>query len=184
MPLYVISIDFSKAYDSLKRENLIDVLKDYKIHANTIGTLKNIYTGDWTNVMIGDQKIKMNVSSGIRQGCTASTTLFKLETYHIIELLEEEGRGFVDEMIKISVLFFADDGLILVRSVKDAERMIQLLVDQGDRSGLRINKDKSKILIFNSKSKPEIINGIKVTNELKYLGVTITDKKNCFKTQN
>ena len=35
-PLYVISIDFSKAYDSLKRENLIEVLKDYKIHANII----------------------------------------------------------------------------------------------------------------------------------------------------
>ena len=36
-------------------------------------------------------------------------------------------------------------------------------------------------MIYNSKEKPESINGIKVTNQIKYLGVTVTDKKNCFK---
>ena len=122
----------------------------------------------------------MNVSSGIRQGCTASTTLFKLVTYRIIELLEKEERGYVDKILKISALFFADDGLILTRSKEDAERQIQLIVEQGDSSSLRINKDKSSILIFNSKDRPEIINGIKVTDGIRYLGVTVTNKKNFF----
>ena len=123
LPLYVLSVDFSKAYDSLKRENVIEVLKKYKIHANIMEILKNVYTGDWTNIIIGDKKIKMDVSSGrpIRQGCTASTTLFKLVTYQIIELLEEDRKGFTNQFFKISVMFFADDGLVLTRSKRETE---------------------------------------------------------------
>ena len=44
LPLYVVVIDFSKAYNSLKRENLIRVLKEYKVHANIIEILKNVYS--------------------------------------------------------------------------------------------------------------------------------------------
>ena len=54
-------------------------------------------------------------------------------------------------------------------------------MEQGDSSGLRINKEKSSILIFNSKDRPEIINGIKVTDGIRYLGMTVTNKKKCFK---
>ena len=143
LPLIVISIDFSKAYDSLKRGNLIETLKEFKIHERIIGIIKKIYSGDWTNIDMGDKKIEMKVSSGIRQGCTASTTLFKLVTYKIIEMLEKEGKGFVDEALKISALFFADEGLVLTKSVKEAEELIKLLIEIGDISGLQINKDKS-----------------------------------------
>ena len=128
LPLLVISIDFSKAYDSLKRGNLIETLKDFKIHAKTIGIIQKIYSRDWTNIEIGDKKIEMKVSSGIRQGCTASTTLFKLVTYKIIEMLEEKGKGFADEALKLSALFFADDGLVLTKSVEEAKEILKLLI--------------------------------------------------------
>ena len=35
-PLYVIAIDFSKAFDSIKRDTLIQVLKKYIIHPKII----------------------------------------------------------------------------------------------------------------------------------------------------
>lgn len=54
----------------------------------------------------------MVVSSGIRQGCTASTTLYKLETFEIIKRVEELDRGFKNEFFKISSLFFADNGML------------------------------------------------------------------------
>ena len=49
--------------------------------------------------------------------------------------------------------------------------------------GLEINKDKSNILIFNMEDKPEEIEGIKVTESIKYLGIEIEGKKNMFKKQ-
>ena len=36
-------------------------------------------------IEMDERSIEMEVESGIRQGCTASTVLFKLITYRIIE---------------------------------------------------------------------------------------------------
>ena len=46
-----------------------------------------------------------------------------------------------------------------------------------------MNKDKSKIIIFNMTEAPQDIKGISVCNEIKYLGIKITNKKLCFKEQ-
>ena len=90
--LYVTAVDFSKALDSVKKDNLIGVLLDYQLHPNLIEVIVDLYTGDTTNIVLDkDKHSEMNVSSGIRQGCTASTTLFKLLTYKIIERLKDVG---------------------------------------------------------------------------------------------
>ena len=48
---------------------------------------------------------------------------------------------------------------------------------------MELNKDKSKILIYNNKEKIEEIQGIKTTNEIKYLGLTVTNNRDCFNNQ-
>ena len=55
------------------------------------------------------------------------------------------------------------------------------MVEVGKKCGLDINKDKSSILINNMKNKPEEIEGIKVVDNIKYLGLKIDDKRNMFK---
>ena len=83
-----------------------------------------IYTGDKTNIDLGEGlEQEIEITSGIRQGCTGSTTLFKLVTLLIIRKIEQEGRGFVNGQFKIGTLFFADDALVLAESVEDAERI-------------------------------------------------------------
>ena len=148
--LYVMSVDYAKAYDSVKRDSLINTLMDYKIHPNIIQVIAEIYTDDRTNIAIGDKGIDMAVTSGIRQGCTASTTLFKLLTYITIDALEKEG-GYQDENFKLSALYYADDGLIMARTEEEITKMIEVLVNLSNYTGLRINKEKSSIIIFNKK---------------------------------
>ena len=41
--LIVTSIDFRKAFDSIKRETLVEVLKEYKIHPLVIDSIAKIY---------------------------------------------------------------------------------------------------------------------------------------------
>ena len=53
----------------------------------------------------------------------------------------------------------------------------------GIEYGLEINTQMSKIIIFNMKQKPDTIGNIKVAEKLKYLGVTVNDKRNCFQVQ-
>ena len=152
-PLYVTAVDFAKAYDSVRRDALIETLKEYSVHSSLIELISNIYTDDTTAVKIGkDEKMKMSVSSGIKQGCTASTTLFKILTYTIIDTLEKKG-GFQDEFFKLSAFFFADDGLLISRSQEEMGGMINALIDLSHTTGLKINKSKSNVLILTVKCK-------------------------------
>ena len=48
--------------------------------------------------------------------------------------------------------------------------------------GLKINKEKSKILVYNSKEDIEEIEGIQVTDKIKYLGIIIDNKKELFQS--
>lgn len=77
--------------------------------------------------------------------------------------------------------YFADDGLILAQTKESVERAIDLLIKKGEETGLEISKEKSKIIIFNEKEVIEKIKDIEVTDTIKYLGVEINNKKNCFK---
>ena len=152
--LIVTSIDFRKAFDSVKRSALIEVMKEYRIHPKVIDAVADIYTGDKTNIDLGEGlEQEIEVTSGIRQGCTGSTTLFKLVTLLIIKKIEEEGRGFVNRQFKIGTLFFADDALVLAESIEEAKHNIKLLIETGKKCGLEINKEKSNILIYNMKDK-------------------------------
>ena len=80
-------------------------------------------------------------------------------------------------------LFFADDGLLLSQNKEKAIKNIKMLTEIAGECGLQINKDKSTVLIYNSKDQSEEIEGLKITKEIKYLGVSIINQKNCFKNQ-
>ena len=93
--LIVIAIDFKKAFDSVDRRRLVEVLIMYKIHPQVIDLIVRVYGGDETVISMLDREERVKVRAGIRQGCTASTVLFKLITFEIIRKLRERGRRFV-----------------------------------------------------------------------------------------
>ena len=125
----------------------------------------------------------INITSGIRQGCNGSSNLFLLVTYIIIERMYSCLNGINTNICKLVALFFADDGMILMQTLQEAEKSIQILSDIANDCGLSINKNKSNIIIFNSKNQPEYIEDIHVTTNITYLGVKIQNKKDCYKLQ-
>ena len=182
--LIVISIDFSKAFDSIKRSSLIEAMKKYRIHPNVINSVFNIYNGDSTQIYVNEEKItEITITSGIRQGCNGSTTLFKLVTFIIIDKLKKTGFGFKNEKFHIPLLFYADDGLLLSKNKDEAKKYIAALHDIARECGLEINKLKSNILVYNKKEEFQEIENIEVTDCVKYLGVKICNKKDCFLEQ-
>ena len=81
-------------------------------------------------------------------------------------------------------MLFADDGLMFAQSQNEMEAMIRVLTKASEECGLKINKDKSVILIFNDDNNdeyPKVIEGIPVTEETKYLGIKIVNKRDLFR---
>ena len=179
--LLVAAVDFRKAYDYIKREKLIEALKEYKIEPNIIECIKEIYTRDKTEITWSEGKnFEIKIQNGIRQGCTGSTTLFKLITYLIIKELEKTKMGYKDENLTLNTIFFADDGLQLSGSLEEAKMNINALKEVSKKYGLELNKEKSNFMIFNVNEEIKEIEGIKVVDKIKYLGVIINNKKLCF----
>ena len=84
--LIITAIDFSKAFDSVKRSKLIETLIKFHVHPQIIDIIAKLYTGDKTYLKLNEEiRKEIEITSGIKQGCTISTTLFKLVTYLIIK---------------------------------------------------------------------------------------------------
>ena len=62
--------------------------------------------------------------------------------------------------------------------IEDAKNNLKIVIQVSREFGLEINKEKSNVMIFNMKEQPEQIEGIKVVDRIKYLGIEI-DNKSC-----
>ena len=182
--LFVTAIDFAKAFDSVKRTKLIEMLKKYKVHPNIINSIVEIYREDSTKIKLNKNTEEViNITSGIRQGCTGSTTLFKLIAYEIAKELMATRLGFQTRQIYLPLLLFADDGLMLSQSQREMETMLEILIKASEKCGLTINKEKSAVVVYNSdESAHELkeMGAIPVVEEAKYLGVNIVNSKDIF----
>ena len=179
--LVVVAVDFKKAYDSIKREKVVEVLKSLKVPIEIIDMMKRGYIGDRTWIEVGDEDIMIEVDSGIRQGCTISPLIFKLITYKIIEEMNRRTRGVRVGGIKVSSLFFADDGMMLAEGVEEAKRTVRSLREEARKYGLGMNMEKSKCMMFNMEQEAVLeIEGMEVVEELKHLCVKIEGKRNLY----
>ena len=181
-PLFLTAIDYKKAFDSVDRAEMVEAMKLYKIDPKIIDATAQIYQGDSTTIKLNDRtEAVIDVTSGIRQGCNGSTTSFKIITYVIAKALTATGLGFKNDTVHIPVLLFADDGLVLTQTLQETEHLLTTLADISGKLGLQINRDKSAILIFNCKDQPQSIVDIPVVEQIKYLGVTVVNKKKLYK---
>ena len=132
-PLFYAFIDFKKAYDSINRERLIEVLIKYKINPHIINMIVQMYEGNKTTINLGKMKIPIEVTSGIRQGCSISTLLFKMVTFTIIEELNKSVSAYETGAYKGNSLLLADDVVLIANSEETLEKALDVLETEGGK---------------------------------------------------
>ena len=181
--LYILAIDFQKAFDSVDRKKLINILKNYKIDSKIIDIIYKIYKNDQTNLYLNSEEYaKINIETGIRQGCSCSGLLFNMITYFIIDQLQRSHRGYKDSDFLIPGIFYADDGIIMAHSRAELSNLLSIVEDSSRQCGLNLNRDKCKIICFNTEDRQQL-EGIQIVEEIRYLGITVQNKKRWFKNQ-
>ena len=77
-PLYLLFVDFEKAFDSVDREAMWRILRHYGIPDKIINMLKVQYEGFTCQVLHGGTMTEpIEVKTGVRQGCLLSPLLWK-----------------------------------------------------------------------------------------------------------
>ena len=175
------AIDFSKAYDSIDRGKIIEILTYYKIDCQIIDIVAEIYKNDLAKIKLGEgSEIDFEITNGIRQGCNLLPIIFKIITYRIIEEVQFEYKGFNYDDLKTNFIFYTDDGIFFEESIEKTRKTISYMTQESKKYGIAINIDKSSVLIYNIKQNIEETNRIKVETEMKYLGVKICNKRDIY----
>ena len=118
----------------------------------------------------------IEVTCGIRQGCSISTLLFKMVTFCIIEELEEQGTMYEIDRYKGNSLWLADDTTVIVNSIESLKTNMEIQKTSTKKFGLEINENKSKVMQVRGTEKPKEIGNFKVVDTIKYLGVNLGGK--------
>ena len=118
-------------------------------------------------------KETIEVTCGIRQGCSISTLLFKMVTFYIIEDMEKNGKIYSIDEYTGNSLWLADDATLIAGSKEDMEDNIKVLIQSTGKYGLKLNESKTKVLHVRGSEKIEKIGDYTVEEEVKYLGVNL-----------
>ena len=157
-PLHLAFIDFKKAYDSIDRRKLIEVLIEYKVNPKIIDLIVQMYRDDHTIIKIGEVSEKIEVTGGIRQGCCISTLLFKMVTFKIIEELRKEKKYKIGKFNDNSI-WLADDATLIAEDLGTLRNLLKCLGETGKKYGLEINEKKTKIMKVKGRDSLESIEG-------------------------
>merc|ERR1711895_56589 len=165
--MYFAFIDFKKAYDSIDRQKLIEVLISFNINPMIIELIVQMYQADSTIIKLGKMNKKVEVTSGIRQGCCISTLLFKLVKFRIIDDLRKKEKYRIRKFCDNS-LWLADDATLISEKLETLLELLDCLSEVGGKYGLEINKEKTKIMKIRGPDEEVDIGDYEMVKEAKY----------------
>lgn len=155
--VFVLFVDLTKAFDSVNHAVLIETLRRRLGLTNDdvfIKFVRNVYDGIRVKAKVnGHFSQSREQEVGIKQGCTLSPLLFIL----LFNLVDESLRTEIFEE-DVSKLDFADDVAILVRNMRDLEKVVRVLHRTFSVIGVIINQKKTMI----GYAPPTQAHGIKV----------------------
>ena len=154
IPVWIISLDLSKAFNRVHWPALWRALVDEGIPVHLVWILQCVYFGQCGEV-VGEmgQSRKFNITGGVRQGCVLSPRLFCA----VLQWAMREWRAEVGNMgfnlmdggpncPNLLDLRFADDILFFAQSRVETGNPLDALVKQLDRVGLLLNPEKTMVI--------------------------------------
>ena len=143
-------VDLKKAFDSVHREALWDLLRLRGIPARIIGLLTGLYTGTESAVKCGGGVSGFfPVNTGVRQGCVLAPSLFSTCMDWVLDKVVDQSHcGASVGNAKITDLVFADDAVIFAESLEVLVMALEALHEETKPLGLQVSWPKTKVQVF------------------------------------
>ena len=94
-PLYLLFVDFRKAFDTVNRDLLWQKLRDIVgVDGNLIRAIRSLYVGHKARLRLnGELSEFFPIELGVKQGCVLSPELFKEFINDLVEVVNAVGKG-------------------------------------------------------------------------------------------
>ena len=201
--LYVVFVDFTKAFDTVGRTGLWQLLRKYGCPEKFTKMIESLHTDMMAKVKeAGETSDSFPVSNGVKQGCVLAPTLFSI----FLSAMLEDAFGELEEgvyiqsrhdanlfnashfkaktktaQILIRELLFADDSALVAHTPEQMQLVIDAFSSASKKFGLQINIKKTEVLYQPGASQRDeediLVDGtaLKRVNDFTYLGSTISN---------
>ena len=116
--------------------------------------LRSIYKKVLSCVLLGDVCTDFfEILVGLRQGCLLSPILFDIFIDELGAVINKLNKGVLCGNRRVSILFFADDVVLIAESKEDLELMLQTVYEFCFKWRLNFNFDKCSVLVFENKKR-------------------------------
>ena len=185
--LYVAFVDFHKAFDSINRNKLWNILRNNGVNGRLYRAIRGVY--NTVIACVRDRNMYTNCfpcPKGVKQGCVLSPLLFSFFINELAVDMTSNGKHgiqMVPGYVELFLMLFADDIILLSSTPIGLQHQLNVLKQNADRLSLNVNLEKTNIIVFRKGGYLSINENwkygdseVKVTNSYKYLGLTFTTK--------
>jgi hypothetical protein len=149
--VHQLFIDFKKAYDSVRKEVLYNILIEFVISKKLVRLIKMCLTETYSSVRVVKNLSEMfPIRNGLKQGDALSPLIFNFALEYVIKRVQANQDG-----LKLNgthqLLAYADDVNILGGSVHTVKKNAEALVSSTKEIGLEVNADKTKYMVMSRK---------------------------------
>lgn len=146
---HLLFVDYTKAFDRVRRNMLWAVLKKRGIPLHLIAAIQSLYKN--TKIKI-NQNPPRSINRGVRQGCPLSACLFNLYIDDAIRLWKNMIKGGIRIDGKIlNTLLYADDQILIAKSEDELQMFTHKLNIVMKGFNMQISEQKTKVMAFSGK---------------------------------
>ena len=182
LQLFLLALDYSKAFDSIPHDRLIESLHRLGAPQDMIRLVELLYASPKFRIKIQEgisEEFEQQI--GIRQGCPLSPYLYIIAPSclmtDVLKDWENEPENAPPPGASHPALLFADDTLLLTDTATKMTRLLELIINHSDTYNLKLNRAKCQLLVTNDRgTRVHFPDGTETEKHpsIKYLGATFS----------